>query len=104
MDEVFKALADRNRRKMLDMVRDNPGMNVNELAEHFEFSRYAVMKHLKILEAAKLLLPKREWKEKKLYLNAIPIREIHDRWISKYSGEWASRLTKLKNDLEKEKE
>lgn len=100
MDDVFKALADPNRRKILDIVHSRPGINVNELTEHFEFSRYNTMKHLKLLESAKLVTSKREWNNRLLYLNAVPIQMIYDRWITKFSGEWASKLTKIKSNLE----
>lgn len=102
MDDVFKALADPNRRKILDIVRDQPGINVNELSKHFEFSRFATMKHLKILEDAKLILGKKEWKDKRLYINAVPIQMIYERWIRNYEGQWASSLSKLKDIIEKE--
>ena len=84
-DKVFKALADKNRRKMLDIVHESPGINISQMAAHFEFSRFATMKHIKILESANLLTSERDWNEKKLYLNPIPIQNIFDRWISKYS-------------------
>lgn len=100
LDDVFKALADPSRRKILDIVRTRPGITVQALSECFEFSRYATMKHLRILEHAKLILGKKEWKEKRLYLNAVPIQMIHDRWISKYAGAWAASLTSLKKNIE----
>ncbi len=100
MDEVFKALADPNRRKILDIVRDNPGINVNELSEYFQSTRYGTMKHIKLLEEANLLVSSRQWKEKKLHINAIPIQMIYERWISKYSQDWAASLTNLKKQLE----
>ena len=103
MDEVFKALADPNRRKILDLVRATPGMNVNDLTQHFEFSRFATMKHLRILEQAKLVIAKKEWKDKRLYLNAVPIQMIYERWMSGYAGRWAGSLTNLKDQIEKEK-
>ena len=102
MDDVFKALADSSRRKILDIVLGSPGINVNELTEHFEFSRYATMKHLRVLEDAKLIISKREWKDKRLYLNAVPIRLIYERWIRKYEGQWASSLINLKIIAERE--
>src|SRR5690606_11084779 len=102
LDEIFKALADPSRRKILDIVRDKPGINVIELTAHFDFSRYATMKHLRVLEEAKLVLGRKEWKEKRLYLNAVPIQMIYDRWISRYTGRWASSLTNLKDLIEKE--
>ncbi|MFC2083605.1 ArsR/SmtB family transcription factor [Bacteroidota bacterium] len=102
MDEVFKALADPGRRKMLDIIKNKPGITVNELSEYFEYSRYGVMKHLKILEKANLFTFVREGKFKKLYLNVMPIQFIYDRWISKYSAIWAKNLSFLKHKLEEE--
>jgi uncharacterized protein YndB with AHSA1/START domain/predicted transcriptional regulator len=101
-DEVFKALADPSRRRILDLVKAKPGIIVSELSESFQFSRYAVMKHLRVLEQAGLIVPERAGRKKELYLNAIPIQTIHDRWISQYSALWASSLTSLKYQLEKE--
>ncbi len=101
-DRTFRALADSNRRLMLDLVKDQPGMTVSELASHFFFTRYAVLKHLRVLEDAGLIVRRRNGKTKELYLNAIPIQAISDRWMSQYSARWASRLTALKDELEKE--
>jgi len=101
-DEVFKALADPNRRRILDLVKARPGITVSELAESFEFTRYAVMKHLRVLERAGLIVPRRAGRKKELHLNAIPIQTIYDRWISQFSALWASSLTSLKYRLEKE--
>ncbi len=101
-NKTFKALADSNRRMMLDLVKEKPGMTVSELALHFSFTRYAVLKHLRVLEDAGLIVRRRNGKTKELYLNAIPIQAISDRWMSQYSARWASRLTALKYDLEKE--
>ena len=83
-DRTFRALADSNRRLMLDLVKDQPGMTVSELASHFFFSRYAVLKHLRVLEDAGLIVRRRNGKTKELYLNAIPIQGISDRWMSQY--------------------
>ena len=102
MDRVFNALAAPSRRKILDIVKNNPGINVNQLTEHFDFSRYAVMKHLKILKEAELIVAKRSTRYKVLYINAMPIQTIYDRWISKYSALWAENLSQLKYQLEKE--
>jgi uncharacterized protein YndB with AHSA1/START domain/predicted transcriptional regulator len=101
-DKVFRALADPSRRKILDLVKSNPGITVNALTEAFDFTRYAVMKHLRVLEDAEVIVPRRNGRTKELYLNAIPIQMIHDRWISQYSARWASQLTSLKYELEKE--
>ena len=101
-DAVFRALADPSRRRILDLLKARPGLTVGELGERFAFSRFAVMKHLKILERVGLVVPRREGKSKRLYLNAVPIQTIYDRWISQYSALWASRLTTLKYELEGE--
>ncbi len=101
-DKVFRALADPSRRRILDLVKASPGVTVSELAGSFDFTRYAVMKHLRILEDVGLIVPRRAGKTKELYLNAIPIQTIYDRWISRYSALWASQLTSLKYKLEKE--
>jgi uncharacterized protein YndB with AHSA1/START domain/DNA-binding transcriptional ArsR family regulator len=104
MDKIFKALSDKSRRQILDLVKNKPGINVNDLTEHFEFSRFAVMKHIKIMENADLIVSKKSGKNKLLYLNAMPIQYMYDRWISKFSKEWASSLAELKYTLEKEGE
>lgn len=102
MDKIFKILADKNRRQILDLVKQKPGINVNELSDHFEFSRFAVMKHLKLMEDAEVIIARKSGKNKLLYLNAIPIQFIYDRWISKFSQAWASDLSELKYSLEME--
>ena len=100
-DDIFKALADPSRRKVLDIAKQNPGITVNEMTDQFDFTRYAVMKHLKILEDCSLIVSKKEGKFRMLYMNAVPIQTIYDRWISKYSAHFAGSLTKLKYQLEK---
>jgi uncharacterized protein YndB with AHSA1/START domain len=99
---VFKALADPSRRRMVDLVKANPGITVGALSDAFDFTRYAVMKHLRVLEDADLIVPHRDGKSKRLYLNAIPIQTIYDRWISQYSARWAAGLNALKYQLEQE--
>jgi DNA-binding transcriptional ArsR family regulator len=101
-DAVFRALSDPSRRKILDLLKVEPGQSVGGLAEAFRFSRYAVMKHLRVLEQAQLVVSRRDGKRRLLFLNAIPIQTIYDRWISQYSAQWASRLTSIKYELEKE--
>lgn len=100
MDKIFKALADKNRRKILDIVTDNSGINVNELSEHFEFSRFAVMKHIKILEDVELIVSVKNGKNKNLYINVMPLHTIYDRWISKYEAKWAKNISDFKTKLE----
>ena len=102
MDKIFKILADKSRRQILDLVKNKPGINVNELTECFEFSRFAVMKHLKLMEEAELIISRKSGKNKLLYINAMPIQYIYDRWISKFSQAWASELSELKYSLEME--
>ena len=98
-DEVFKALANGTRRRMLDAVRDAP-QTTGMLCEAFpDIDRCTVMQHLKVLEAAKLLLVTREGRERWNHLNAMPIQEIHDRWISQYAGHAMSVLGAMKADL-----
>jgi len=101
-DDIFRALSDPNRRRILDIAKNRPGITVNELTDEFDFSRYAVMKHLKILESCNLIISKKEGKFRKLYLNAIPIQTIYDRWISKFSKYWAQNITALKYKLEED--
>ena len=101
-EKVFKALADSNRRMMLDLVKDQAGITVSELAAHFPFTRYAVMKHLRTLEGAQLIVSRRAGRTKQLYINAVPIQSITDRWMSRYSRVWAARLTGMKYTLERE--
>jgi uncharacterized protein YndB with AHSA1/START domain/DNA-binding transcriptional ArsR family regulator len=103
-DAIFRALADPSRRKMLDVLRARPGQSVSQLTEAFPFSRYAVMKHLRVLEGAQLIVSRREGKSRLLFLNAIPIQTIYDRWISRYSSRWASRLTAMKYELENQED
>jgi uncharacterized protein YndB with AHSA1/START domain/predicted transcriptional regulator len=101
MDKIFKALSDPSRREILDIVKNRPGITVNEITEHFNFTRFAVMKHLKILEETELIVPQKSGKFKKLYINVMPIQTIYDRWISKYSAIWAQNLSSLKLKLER---
>lgn len=102
MEQVFKALADGSRRKMMDIVKTNPGITLQELCEHFEFSRYAVMKHLKVLEASNLIAHQWEGKFKHFYLNTIPIQMVYDRWLSGFTRYFSPQLTKLKYIFETE--
>ncbi len=86
----------------MDIVKTNPGITLLELCEHFDFSRYAVMKHLKVLEEANLIVHRWEGKFKHFYLNTIPIQMIYDRWLSEYTRFWSPHLTKLQYTLETE--
>jgi len=100
-DLVFKALADRRRREILDLIKDEP-KTTGDLCAHFqEFDRCTVMQHLGVLEKAGLVLVKREGRHRWNYLNAVPIREIYDRWINRYASHSVGVLTKLSRDLSK---
>jgi uncharacterized protein YndB with AHSA1/START domain len=102
MEAVFKALADKQRRKILDIVKASPGITLQDICVHFEVSRYAVMKHLGILEAANLLVRRADGRYRRFYLNTIPFQMIDDRWLSEYTRFWSSTLTHLKYNLEQE--
>ena len=100
MDEVFKALADPTRRSLLDALFERDGQTLSALERRLPMTRFGVMKHLKVLEEAGLVTTKRRGREKLHFLNAVPIRLVHDRWVSKYAEPWAAALTGLKRDIE----
>ena len=99
-DLVFKALADPTRRHLLDRLFERDGRTLTELEEDLEMTRFGVMKHLRVLEQAGLVVTRRQGREKHHFLNPVPIRLIHDRWIDKYSERRVSALSDLKNRLE----
>ena len=99
-DLVFRALADPTRRHLLDRLYERDGRTLTELESELEMSRFGVMKHLRLLEEAGLVVTRREGRQKLHYLNPVPIRLIHDRWIDKYRERRASALTELKRELE----
>ena len=99
-DLVFKALADPTRRHLLDQLFVRDGRTLTELESELEMTRFGVMKHLKVLEEAGLVVARRSGREKLHFLNAVPIRLIHDRWIDKYTERQVSALLDLKNELE----
>lgn len=99
-DLVFKALADRRRRRMLDSLRDGPLTTGSLCALFPELDRCTVMQHLGVLEAADLVIARRSGRERWNHLNPLPIRDLHDRWISSYAGAAVDLLGKLKRDLE----
>lgn len=102
IDEVFRALADPTRRRLLDELFERDGQTLSALEQRLPMSRFGVAKHLKVLEEAGLVTTRRRGREKLHFLNPVPIREVHDRWVSKYAEPWASALTGLKKDLEEE--
>jgi len=101
VDLLFSTLAHAGRRRMLDLVMAAPGMSVSALATHFEMSRIAVLKHVQALEAAELLLSKKEGRTRHLYFNPVPIQLIHDRWTTKYSEFWAGRMVDIQARVER---
>jgi DNA-binding transcriptional ArsR family regulator len=99
-DLIFKALADPTRRFLLDMLFRRDGRTLTELESELEMTRFGVMKHLKVLEEAGLVLTQRSGREKLHFLNPVPIRLIHDRWIDKYTERRVTALADLKSELE----
>jgi DNA-binding transcriptional ArsR family regulator len=101
-DRVFKALADTTRRHLLDRLFQRDGRTLTELESELDMTRFGVMKHLRVLEEAGLVVTRRSGREKLHFLNPVPIRLIHDRWIDKYTERRVSALTDLKATLEEE--
>src|ERR671933_2472008 len=100
MDVVFRALADPTRRSLLDELYEHDGQTLSALEQRLPMTRFGVMKHLKVLEEAGLVVARKRGREKLHYLNVVPIRLVHDRWVSKYAEPWAATLTGLKRSLE----
>jgi uncharacterized protein YndB with AHSA1/START domain/DNA-binding transcriptional ArsR family regulator len=100
VEPVFKALSDQTRRELLDELFRRDGQTLNALASRFDMTRVAVAKHLNLLEDAGLVVTRRRGREKLHYLNPVPIRLVHDRWVSKYTEAWTAGLADLKRDLE----
>ncbi|HXK16135.1 MAG TPA: metalloregulator ArsR/SmtB family transcription factor [Gaiellaceae bacterium] len=99
-DAVFKALGDPSRRLLLDLLFERDGRTLTELDAELEMTRFGVMKHLKVLEEAGLVVARKQGREKHHFLNPVPIRQVHDRWIDKYTERRVSALLDLKNELE----
>jgi uncharacterized protein YndB with AHSA1/START domain len=100
MDEVFKALADPTRRSLLDELFKEDGQTLSALEQRLPMTRFGVMKHLRVLEEAGVVLTRRQGREKLHFLNPVPIRLVHDRWVSKYAEPWAASMSELKGRLE----
>src|ERR1700685_2916413 len=100
MDAVFRALADPTRRSLLDELFKADGQTLSALEGRLPMTRFGVMKHLKVLEEAGLVTTKRRGREKLHFLNAVPIRLVHDRWVRKYAEPWAATLSGLKIRIE----
>lgn len=98
LDQTFFALSSALRRRMLDLIAREPGCNVNRVCTAFDdqIGRFAVMKHLQVLERGRLLHSERVGRERLLWFDATPIQWIHQRWTTEYSAYWAARLTRLK--------
>ncbi|MDQ2960236.1 MAG: helix-turn-helix domain-containing protein [Candidatus Dormibacteraeota bacterium] len=101
-DRVFRALADATRRFLLDLLYQRDGRTLTELESELEMTRFGVMKHLRVLEDAGLVITQRAGREKRHFLNPVPIRLIHDRWIDKYTERQVSALAELKTTLEED--
>jgi uncharacterized protein YndB with AHSA1/START domain/DNA-binding transcriptional ArsR family regulator len=102
VDAVFKALADPTRRSLLDELFKQDGQTLSALEQRLPMTRFGVMKHLKVLEEARLVTTRRRGREKLHFLNPVPIRLVHDRWVSKYAEPWAAGLSGIKRELEEE--
>jgi DNA-binding transcriptional ArsR family regulator len=101
-DLVFRALADPSRRHLLDLLFERDGRTLTELDSELDMTRFGVMKHLKVLEDAGLVTTRRHGREKLHFLNPVPIRLVHDRWIDKYTEHKISALAELKTELERD--
>jgi len=100
VDEVFRALADPTRRSLLDELFEEDGQTLSALEQRLPMTRFGVMKHLRVLEEAGLVVTKKRGREKLHFLNPVPIRLVHDRWVSKYAEPWVAGLSELKHDME----
>jgi uncharacterized protein YndB with AHSA1/START domain/DNA-binding transcriptional ArsR family regulator len=100
MDEVFRALADPTRRELLDELFRDDGQTLSALEQRLPMTRFGVMKHLKVLEEAGLVVTRKRGREKLHFLNPVPIRLVHDRWVSKYAEPWTAALSEIKHNLE----
>src|SRR5580700_8617677 len=100
VDEAFRALADPTRRSLLDELFRQDGQTLSALEERLPMTRFGVMKHLKVLEKAGLVVTRKQGRQRLHFLNSVPIRLIHDRWVSKYAEPWAATLSELKQKLE----
>lgn len=100
MDAVFQALAHETRREILDRLRDKPGQGVGELAARFDVTRIAVMNHLNVLTNAGLITSEKDGRVRRLYLNAMPLQMIYERWIDGHSAAWLDRMSIIKQTAE----
>ena len=101
LDVLFQALAHPARREMLDILKMNPGSRVSDVCENFRMSRIAVMKHLRLLEAANLIVSEKSGRSRLLYFNIMPIQALYERWTNQYDRAWARSISSFKKDLER---
>ena len=101
-EDVYRAIADPTRRALMDELFRRDGQTLGELEERFAMSRFGVMKHLKVLEEARLVVPRRRGREKLHFLNPVPIRLMYERWVSKFEGSWADTILRVKERAERE--
>ncbi len=99
-DRVFKALANSSRRQILDIIGSAPGITQGDISDHFDMSRFGVRSHVEVLKEARLVTVEADGRERRHYLNVVPIQTLYDRWLTEHSARWASALTKLKYGLE----
>ena len=104
LDVVFSALAHHDRRRILDLVRNNPGCRVDDVCRQFTTSRIAILKHLKVLTRAELIVSRKVGRERLLYFNVMPIQIIYDRWATEFSALWAGPIAELKYRIETQRE
>ena len=97
---VFNALAHVIRREILDITQQNPGISVGELAKNFDVSRIAIMNHLTVLTDTNLIISQKDGRSRRLYMNAMPIQEIYERWTDIYSQQWLDRMSSIKQTAE----
>ncbi|MEO3677628.1 ArsR/SmtB family transcription factor [Rheinheimera fenheensis] len=102
LDTVFLALANSSRRQLMDLIADRPGCTLSQLLSEFDISRIGLMKHLQVLLDANLVIAEKQGRERPLYLNAVPLQLIHERWSEQYRDFWASQLTRLKYAVERQ--
>jgi predicted transcriptional regulator len=100
-DSLLSALAHAGRRRMLDLIKVAPGMSVKALESHFDVSRIMVLKHVRVLEEAELILTKKVGRTRHLFFNPVPIQQLHDRWTTQFSAFWSERMVDLKTRVEK---
>jgi DNA-binding transcriptional ArsR family regulator len=100
IDLLFAALAHADRRRILDLLMERPGMTVKALASHFDVSRVMVLKHLRALEEVDLVLSQRKGRERRLFFNPVPIQGIYDRWTDRYSAFWSARMSDVQARVE----